>query len=398
MFMIIVLLTLILTNRGDSSGIFSASVFDEDSDAHASQSQLTAASAALVVAPPQAPASSTAVLETITLRGLNNEVLREYQVDNGDELNRWKWTRDYIYAGNKLLASEAPGGLRHYHLDHLGTIRVITDAAGNALSSPYEYFPFGDEATAEPPPDERFRFTSHERDINDPLKPDYMHARFYYRGGSAGKFLSIDPARDWDSTKPQSWNLYSYVRNNPITQMDPDGRVIGAPVTYLKGLQTIAAVRDGSYERHVRSEMERWLADPRIQQAMKTAWQQSKLGLSGLEAGFTIMSYNYKDPVSGEVKEHTVIDRRFGNTTKHVQLGINSLTQAVFHTHPSASSGEPSTPENNYNNDPNGGDTQVAADNTVPVIVMHKTGLRMYDPVLNKTLLIREGLSWLPNN
>ncbi|HEX8618501.1 MAG TPA: RHS repeat-associated core domain-containing protein [Thermoanaerobaculia bacterium] len=38
-------------------------------------------------------------------------------------------------------------------------------------------------------------------------------------------FLSVDPV--WVSTdlrQPQSWNRYSYVRNNPINRIDPDGR------------------------------------------------------------------------------------------------------------------------------------------------------------------------------
>jgi hypothetical protein len=38
-------------------------------------------------------------------------------------------------------------------------------------------------------------------------------------------FLSVDPT--WESadlTKPQSWNRYSYVLNNPINLTDPDGR------------------------------------------------------------------------------------------------------------------------------------------------------------------------------
>ena len=173
------------------------------------------------------PGFPSTVTETITLRGLNNEVLREYQVNNGDELTQWQWMKDYIYAGSRLLASESPlpSGLRHYHLDHLGTPRVITDGSGNMIgTTPYYYFPFGDEATAEPPPDEKLRFTGHERDTNDPFRLDYMHARYYYRGGAAGKFMSVDPIKDWDPKQPQSWNLYSYVRNNPINMIDPDGR------------------------------------------------------------------------------------------------------------------------------------------------------------------------------
>jgi hypothetical protein len=40
-----------------------------------------------------------------------------------------------------------------------------------------------------------------------------------------GRFLSVDPA--WESGdlgKPQSWNRYAYVLNDPINRADPDGR------------------------------------------------------------------------------------------------------------------------------------------------------------------------------
>jgi hypothetical protein len=39
--------------------------------------------------------------------------------------------------------------------------------------------------------------------------------------------LSIDPT--WDSAdldKPQSWNRYAYVRNNPVGSTDPDGKIV----------------------------------------------------------------------------------------------------------------------------------------------------------------------------
>ncbi len=172
-------------------------------------------------------ASSATFKETITPRGLNNEVLREYQISNA----QWTWTKDYIYAGSRLLASEAPGGtnaVRHYHLDHLGTPRVITNHQGISINPmPYQYFPFGDEATAAPPADEKLRFTGHQRDTNDPFQLDYMHARYYYRGGGAGKFMSVDPVLDVGRalSTPQLWNQYAYVLNNPIGRLDPDGRV-----------------------------------------------------------------------------------------------------------------------------------------------------------------------------
>jgi len=53
---------------------------------------------------------------------------------------------------------------------------------------------------------------------------DSLHARYY--NPNVARFLSPDPGRDWDPTQPQSWNLYAYVRNNPITLTDPDGQSI----------------------------------------------------------------------------------------------------------------------------------------------------------------------------
>jgi hypothetical protein len=38
-----------------------------------------------------------------------------------------------------------------------------------------------------------------------------------------GRFTSPDNAADQGPNDPQSWNLYGYVRNNPMSNMDPDG-------------------------------------------------------------------------------------------------------------------------------------------------------------------------------
>ncbi|WP_347243005.1 RHS repeat-associated core domain-containing protein, partial [Thermogutta sp.] len=62
----------------------------------------------------------------------------------------------------------------------------------------------------------------------------------------AGRFLSVDPGRDYDPKNPQSFNLYAYVRNNPVSATDPDGRVVFAavPAWYL-GAGFVAAA--GAY-------------------------------------------------------------------------------------------------------------------------------------------------------
>ncbi len=51
-----------------------------------------------------------------------------------------------------------------------------------------------------------------------------------YMSGAHGRFTnSDDPFVDQYDSDPQSWNLYSYVRNNPFRFIDPTGRacVIG---------------------------------------------------------------------------------------------------------------------------------------------------------------------------
>lgn len=65
--------------------------------------------------------------------------------------------------------------------------------------------------------------TGKERDSEDGL--DDFEAR--YMGSNIGRFMSPDPDDDSgfeNQDDPQSWNGYSYVRNNPLTLTDPDGR------------------------------------------------------------------------------------------------------------------------------------------------------------------------------
>ncbi len=56
-----------------------------------------------------------------------------------------------------------------------------------------------------------------------------MQARFY--APWFGRFLSPDPARDQHFEETQSWNIYSYVQNNPTMKIDPDGMRMTDPVS-----------------------------------------------------------------------------------------------------------------------------------------------------------------------
>ena len=75
-------------------------------------------------------------------------------------------------------------------------------------------------------PGMRQRFTGKERDEETQL--DYFEARYYQP--CMARFLSLDPGNaDAELARPQSWNAYSYVRNQPMILIDSDGKQSGDP-------------------------------------------------------------------------------------------------------------------------------------------------------------------------
>jgi RHS repeat-associated protein len=112
----------------------------------------------------------------------------------------------------------------YHHRDHLGSLRVVTDAAGWRVSA-HDYYPFGMEMFDPfdgPPGSSRMRFTGHERD--EMTAADYMKAR--YKLASMVSFSRPDSAFDVSFRKPASWNKYTYVNNNPIRYTDPTGNFV----------------------------------------------------------------------------------------------------------------------------------------------------------------------------
>jgi hypothetical protein len=124
-----------------------------------------------------------------TVRDLDAKVVREVTAFQSGGTTTWTWHRDHIFRDGLLLATVLPEGTQHYHLDHLGTPRLVTDGAGRKLGV-HVYYPFGDELNlglGEQTSPERLKYTGHERDeASNGTSLDDMHARYY--GSLQGRF------------------------------------------------------------------------------------------------------------------------------------------------------------------------------------------------------------------
>ena len=109
----------------------------------------------------------------------------------------------------------------YYHADGLGSVRVVTNAGGQAFER-RDYLPFGEDWSPPANPQPR-AFTGKERDGETGL--DYFDARYY--GSRIARFTSVDPLQVPAAFRdPQQWNRYSYARNNPLRFLDPTGRYV----------------------------------------------------------------------------------------------------------------------------------------------------------------------------
>src|SRR6266404_4600968 len=86
------------------------------------------------------------------------------------------------------------------------------------------YYPYGEEITGTA--NDTFKYAQLFRDSDSGL--DYAEQRYY--SSSIGRFVNVDPyTGSAASTRPQSWNQYSYVEGDPINATDPTGTVLCVP-------------------------------------------------------------------------------------------------------------------------------------------------------------------------
>jgi RHS repeat-associated protein len=154
------------------------------------------------------------------LLGPGGEQVTEMAVEGDNTLT---WYHTNVWAAGRLIATYDNDGLHFYFDDPRGSRRIQTDQVGN-IEQTCANLPFGDGETCSAIPTEHL-FTGKERDAES--GNDYFGARYY--ASTMGRFMSPDwsaqaePVPYAKLDDPQSLNLYSYVRNNPLARTDQDG-------------------------------------------------------------------------------------------------------------------------------------------------------------------------------
>jgi RHS repeat-associated protein len=142
------------------------------------------------------------------------------------------WVRGEVIVRGTYVATYNNGTTKFAHADWLGTVRYRTNIDGS-MAENCTNNPFGDGLTcndgAGGPSNKHFTGKLHDWDSG----LDYFGARYY--ASVQGRFLTPD----WSATPeavpygnfeiPQSLNLYAYVKNNPITDVDVDGHEAPGP-------------------------------------------------------------------------------------------------------------------------------------------------------------------------
>ena len=139
----------------------------------------------------------------------------------------------HIFAGGNRIVSKKPTGTYYYHTDHLRSSSVVTDASGAKVEEIY-YYPFGQTRVNSGSVNLKHKYTGQEEDAETGLY--FYNARYY--DPAIGRFISADTIVQ-NFSDPQSFNRYSYARNNPLYYADPSGHywqiVIGAVVGAVIG-------------------------------------------------------------------------------------------------------------------------------------------------------------------
>ena len=163
--------------------------------------------------------------------------------------------RAYVYSpgGQQVAQQSYDTGFHWTHTNHLGSGYKMTDAAG-AVVFREEFDPHGQTAlrvSNNGPWYLSHKFTGYERDAG--TNTDNAKARQYHHNN--GRFMQPDPLSVLasDPSNPQSLNLYSYVQNDPVNYIDPEGLNLMDPDYWEKNENSFAGGGRGIFSPGIHS-------------------------------------------------------------------------------------------------------------------------------------------------
>jgi RHS repeat-associated protein len=264
---------------------------------------------------------------TLYWRGLSSDALSETNLAGTVQNN-------YVFFnGQRVARSDSTPLIHYYFSDHLGSHGVVENANGATCEQDIDYYPYGGAendycATVA----QNYKFTGKERDTESGL--DNFGKR--YNASSMGRFMTPDPVGIMKQKllDPQQWNMYAYVRNNPLRFVDPTGMYLAGCGSGVKNCDKQIQNLDKSLQNALKSK------DPNI---VKAAQAYGKLGDAngvnvslvkvvdpdhpnvtgkttdlGKTGGYTV------DPATGKVQQATQVDIRAG-------MGGSQLEETAVH-------------------------------------------------------------------
>ncbi|WP_035081231.1 putative Ig domain-containing protein, partial [Aphanizomenon flos-aquae] len=134
----------------------------------------------------------------------------------GDVVGEYTGSQATRYSHGLGLASRNDGTTTSFFdTDAIGSVVGLSGTGGNYLNS-YSYLPFGESLTKTETVANSFEYVGQFGVMNEANGLDFMRARFYTSG--EGRFLNPDPIGITGGI-----NLYGYVENNPLNNIDPLG-------------------------------------------------------------------------------------------------------------------------------------------------------------------------------
>lgn len=135
-------------------------------------------------------------------------------------------TKEFIFFdGKRIAVRKASGEIDYLFADHLGSARFTSNSTGTQLLDDQDFLPYGSIASGSSSSGNNYKFTGKERDQES--GNDYFEARYY--SSAMARFLipdwsaKVEPVPYAKLDNPQSLNLYTYVLNNPLSNIDADG-------------------------------------------------------------------------------------------------------------------------------------------------------------------------------